>query len=148
MRGFFRKKRSEPIKPLDRAEGSTQDNERFSVLIVDDSPTETHILLNALTKAGFTVETAATGEEGVAMAVRLHPDVILMDVVMPGLNGFQATRQLRRDPTTADIPIIIITTKDQETDRTWGLRQGAVDYLVKPVDPGELVERIQAALGG
>jgi twitching motility two-component system response regulator PilH len=147
MRGFFRKKRSEPAEPLDAAEGSVRESRRRSVLIVDDSPTETHILFNTLSKAGFTVETAANGEEGVAMAVRLHPDVILMDVIMPKLNGFQATRQLRRDPSTADIPVIIITTKDQETDRTWGLRQGAVDYLVKPVDPGELLERIEAAVG-
>jgi twitching motility two-component system response regulator PilH len=147
MRGFFRKKRSDPPEPLDAAAGLVREGRRRSILIVDDSPTATHILFNTLIKAGFMVETAANGEEGVDMAVRLHPDVILMDVVMPKLNGFQATRQLRRDPSTADIPVIIITNKNQETDRTWGLRQGAVDYLVKPVDPGKLLERIKAAVG-
>jgi twitching motility two-component system response regulator PilH len=117
------------------------------VLVVDDSPTQTRVFVNALVKAGFRAETAGDGEEGVQAARRLHPDIILMDVVMPVLNGFQATRQLQRDPETADIPVIMVTTKDQETDRTWGLRQGALDYLVKPVDAQELVDRIRMALG-
>lgn len=117
------------------------------MLVVDDSPTETRVIVNALLKAGFRAETAADGEEGVRAARRLHPDIILMDVVMPVLNGFQATRQLQRDPETADIPVIMVTTKDQETDRTWGLRQGALDYLVKPVDAQDLVARIRAVLG-
>jgi twitching motility two-component system response regulator PilH len=118
-----------------------------TVLIVDDSPTETTIFRNALVKAGFRVETAVNGEEGVEAAQRLHPDLILMDVIMPGLNGFQATRMLKRDPATAQIPVIVVTTKSQQTDRAWGLRQGAVDYLVKPVDPKELVARVKVALG-
>jgi twitching motility two-component system response regulator PilH len=118
-----------------------------TVLIVDDSPTETTIFRNALIKAGFRVETAVNGEEGVEAAQRLHPDLILMDVIMPGLNGFQATRMLKRDPATAQIPVIVVTTKSQQTDRAWGLRQGAVDYLVKPVDPKELVARVKVALG-
>ncbi|MCG6862948.1 MAG: response regulator [Chromatiaceae bacterium] len=117
------------------------------MLVVDDSPTETRIFVGALEKAGFRVESAPNGEEGVSAARRLHPDVILMDVVMPVLNGFQATRQLQRDPKTADIPIIMVTSKDQETDRTWGLRQGALDYIVKPVDTAELVARIRTVLG-
>lgn len=103
---------------------------------------------DALVKAGFRVEAAANGEEGVAAARRLHPDLILMDVVMPVLNGFQATRQLQKDPTTADIPVIMVTSKDQETDKTWGLRIGATDYLVKPVDLKDLVARVRTALGG
>jgi twitching motility two-component system response regulator PilH len=118
-----------------------------TVLIVDDSPTETTIFRNALVKAGFRVETAVNGEEGVEAAQRLHPDLILMDVIMPGLNGFQATRMLKRDPATAQIPVIVVTTKSQQTDRAWGLRQGAADYLVKPVDPKELVARVKVALG-
>jgi twitching motility two-component system response regulator PilH len=117
------------------------------VLVVDDSPTETRIFASTLADAGFRVETAPNGEEGVRAARRLHPDLILMDVVMPVLNGFQATRQLRRDAATANIPIIMVTTKDQETDRTWGLRQGALDYLVKPVSSGDLVARVRTALG-
>jgi len=118
-----------------------------TVLIVDDSPTETRVFVSALEKAGFRVECAQNGEEGVDAARRLKPDIIIMDVIMPVLNGFQATRQLRRDPQTADIPVIMVTTKDQETDRTWGLRQGASDYLVKPVAGQELVARIRTVLG-
>lgn len=119
-----------------------------TILVVDDSPTETRILVNALVKAGFRVETAANGEEGVEMARRVRPDLVLMDVIMPVLNGFQATRMLHRDEATAHIPVIMVTTKDQQTDRTWGLRQGAVDYLVKPVDTAELLERIRGLLKG
>jgi len=120
---------------------------RGTVLVVDDSPTETRVFVDALVKAGFRTESATNGEEGVRAARRLHPDVILMDVVMPVLNGFQATRQLQQDPETADIPIIMVTSKDQETDRAWGLRQGALDYLVKPVNAQDLVARVRKALG-
>lgn len=119
-----------------------------TVLVVDDSPTETRILATLLTKAGYQVEVAMNGEEGVAAARRIHPDLILMDVIMPILNGFQATRMLRGDASTAEIPIIMVTTKDMQTDRTWGLRQGANDYLVKPVDRQLLLERIRLLLGG
>ena len=87
------------------------------VLIVDDSPTEAHVLKGMLEKNGFEVETAENGTEGIERAKALKPDLILMDVVMPGLNGFQATRQLTKDPETSEIPVIIVTTKDQETDR-------------------------------
>ncbi|SDY26390.1 twitching motility two-component system response regulator PilH [Allochromatium warmingii] len=117
-----------------------------TVLIVDDSPTETHILATILKKAGYQVETASNGEEGVAQARALRPDIILMDVIMPVLNGYQATRLLRREADTADIPIIMVTTKDLQTDRTWGLRQGATDYLTKPVDRQLLLDRIRELL--
>ncbi len=142
MKRFFRKQ--EP------AEGQTGqvDAPRGTVLVVDDSPTETRIFVTALVRAGFRVETASDGEQGVELARRLLPDLILMDVIMPVLNGFQATRILHRDEATAHIPVIMVTTKDQPTDRTWGLRQGASDYLVKPVDPTALVERVNAVLGG
>ena len=80
------------------------------------------------------------------MAKNHRPDVVLMDVVMPRLNGFQATRMLSRDPDTASIPVIIVTTKDQETDMTWGLRQGAKHYLVKPVSPKELLSKVDEVL--
>ena len=113
-----------------------------TVLIVDDSPTELHVYRAMLEKNGYSVETASNGEEGLDKAARIKPDLILMDVVMPGINGFQATRQLSRNPATAGIPIIIITTKDQETDKVWGLRQGAKDYIVKPVKEAELVRHV------
>ncbi len=116
------------------------------ILIIDDSPTEAHILKGMLEKNGFEIETAENGTEGIERAMELKPDLILMDVVMPGLNGFQATRQLTKNPETADIPVIIVTTKDQETDRVWGMRQGAKDFLTKPVAEKTLMEKINAIL--
>ncbi len=118
-----------------------------TILVVDDSPTEVHVIKSLLEKHGHTVHTAADGAQGVEGARRLHPDVILMDVVMPVLNGFQATRQLSKDQDTASIPVIMVTTKAQETDRNWGLRQGAREYVVKPVDHHELLTKIGALLG-
>ncbi|HBR98313.1 MAG TPA: two-component system response regulator [Gammaproteobacteria bacterium] len=116
------------------------------ILIVDDSPTEVHVFQNILEHNGYSVETASDGETGIRMARENRPDLILMDIVMPGINGFQATRKLHRDEKTADIPIVIVTTKDQETDRIWGLRQGARGYIVKPVSEKELVECVESAL--
>ena len=109
------------------------------VLIIDDSPTETYKLTTMLEKNGHVVLTAENGEAGVAMAVKERPDLVLMDVVMPGLNGFQATRQLSKLPETAHIPVIIVTTKDQQTDRVWGMRQGAKAYLTKLINPDVLL---------
>ena len=117
------------------------------VLVVDDSPTELYVLKNILEKAGHRVTEASNGEDGIAKAKELKPDVILMDVVMPGLNGFQATRKLSKDPETSEIPVIVVSTKDQETDRIWGMRQGAKDYVFKPVNEDELISKIQTALG-
>jgi len=116
------------------------------VLIVDDSPTEAHVLKGMLEKNGFEVETAENGTVGIERAKAMQPDLILMDVVMPGLNGFQATRQLTKDPETSEIPVIIVTTKDQETDRVWGLRQGAKDFLSKPISEKTLMEKISLVL--
>ncbi|MEW6765468.1 MAG: response regulator [Pseudomonadota bacterium] len=113
------------------------------VLIVDDSPTERHVLKGMLERNGLNVSLATSGEEGVAQAKNLKPDLVLMDVVMPGLNGFQATRELSRNPETAGIPVIMVTTKDQETDRIWGMRQGAKDYLTKPVQEAQLLSVIR-----
>ena len=117
-----------------------------TILIVDDSPTETHILKTLLEKEGYIALLASDGAEGVEKARRAKPDLILMDVVMPGLNGFQATRQLSRDPETAGIPVIMVTTKDQETDKAWGKRQGAKEYVVKPVAAKELLSKITSVL--
>lgn len=116
------------------------------VLIVDDSPTETYKLTSMLEKNGHAVLTAETGEEGVSIAKKELPDVVLMDIVMPGLNGFQATRQLSKASETNDIPVIIVTTKDQETDRVWGMRQGAKAYLTKPIDEKMLMDTIGTAM--
>jgi twitching motility two-component system response regulator PilH len=116
------------------------------VLIIDDSPTELHLFQSMLEKAGFDTLVADSGEEGIRQAVTARPDCILMDVVMPGMNGFQATRRLTRDPATQSIPVIMITTKDQETDKIWGMRQGAVEYLVKPIADKELVAKINSVM--
>jgi twitching motility two-component system response regulator PilH len=113
------------------------------VLVVDDSPTERYYLVDILRKNGFLVETAENGDEGIVKAKALRPDLILMDVVMPGVNGFQVTRILSRDEITKDIPVIMCTSKGQETDRVWGMRQGAVAYLVKPIMAEDLIGKIQ-----
>ncbi len=118
------------------------------ILIVDDSPTETFQVNSLLTRQGYEVISADSGERGVALAREEQPDLILMDIVMPGLNGFQATRQLSRDSATRHIPVVILTTKNQETDRLWGERQGAKGYLTKPVDEKLLVETIKRLLDG
>jgi twitching motility two-component system response regulator PilH len=114
------------------------------ILIVDDSPTERYALSEALTKNGYQVITAESGEEGIAKSKSELPDLILMDVVMPGQNGFQLTRAITRDPLYADVPIIMCTSKNQETDRVWGMRQGASDYITKPVNADELMAKIKA----
>ena len=116
------------------------------VLIADDSPTDQHILSRALEKHGFETVLAKDGEEAIRLAEQRSPDVILMDIVMPGMNGYQATRHLAHNPATAGIPIVIVSTKTQEADRVWGLRQGAVRYLTKPVSDDELVAAVRDAL--
>jgi len=116
------------------------------ILVVDDSATERHMLKDLLTKAGYDVISSENGEDAIVKARTVKPDLILMDVVMPGLNGFQATRAISRDPETKSIPVIMCTSKSQETDKIWGLRQGAKDYVVKPVDGDVLLAKI-ASLG-
>ena len=115
-----------------------------SILLVDDSKTELHYLSEVLTKHGFAVRTAENGEEAMRRLAEGKPDLILMDVVMPGQNGFQLTRAITRDPRFVDVPVIMCTSKNQETDKVWGMRQGARDYIVKPVDANELVAKIRA----
>ena len=114
------------------------------ILIVDDSPTERHVLNDMLSKAGYEVVASDNGEDAILKARQVHPDLILMDVVMPGLNGFQATRAISRDAETRTIPIILCTSKSQETDKIWGMRQGARDYVVKPINKDELLAKIVA----
>jgi twitching motility two-component system response regulator PilH len=118
------------------------------ILIVDDSPTEVHVMQKALERHGYRTAAAGDGAEGIRLAREMSPDLIFMDVVMPGMNGYQATRTLASDPKTRSIPIIMVTSKGQETDKIWGMRQGAVDYMVKPVSPDQLVAKAQATLTG
>ena len=114
------------------------------ILLVDDSKTELHALSEMLLKRGFEVRTAENGEEAMKRLAEEKPDLILMDVVMPGQNGFQLTRAITRDERFAGVPVIMCTSKNQETDRVWGMRQGARDYITKPVDADELQAKIAA----
>lgn len=113
-----------------------------TILVVDDSPTDRHIISSILTQNGYQVGVATNGEEGITRVRETWPDLVLMDVVMPGINGYQATRMLARDSTTCHIPVILCTTKNQQTDKIWGLRQGAQDYITKPVVAAELLQKI------
>jgi len=115
-----------------------------NILLVDDSKTELHFLSDLLEKRGYKVRTAENGEEAMRRLGEETPDLILMDVVMPGQNGFQLTRAITRDPRFVNVPVIMCTSKNQETDKVWGMRQGARDYIVKPVDADELVAKIKA----
>lgn len=117
------------------------------ILIVDDSPSQIAILRRIVEAMGHTVVTAEDGAKGVEAAKRELPDLILMDVVMPNLNGFQATRTISREKVTSHIPVILVTTKDQETDRVWGMRQGAKGYLTKPVSEKDLQAAIHQYIG-
>lgn len=116
----------------------------LKILVVDDSPTERFYVADVLAKNGYSVVTAENGEEALIKARAELPDVVVMDVVMPGLSGFQATRALNKDPITQDIPVVLCTSKGNESDRIWGLRQGAKEYLVKPINPNELLAKVAA----
>jgi twitching motility two-component system response regulator PilH len=112
------------------------------ILVVDDSPTDRQFMLETLAKKGYQVVTAENGEDAIVKAKTELPDLILMDVVMPGLNGYQATRQITRDDATKHIPVIMCTSKGADTDKIWGMRQGANDYLIKPIDASQLLAKI------
>ncbi|KAA3624013.1 MAG: response regulator [Proteobacteria bacterium] len=114
-----------------------------TVLVIDDSPTDQHVISGFLKKNGLTVLLASDGEQGIGIAREQAPDLILMDVVMPGMNGFQATRRLNRDPRTQAIPVVIVSSKGEVTDKVWGMRQGAVGYLIKPVTEADLMNAIR-----
>ncbi|CAN5858652.1 response regulator [soil metagenome] len=114
------------------------------ILIVDDSLTARHFLLDVLTKGGYEVIAAENGEEAIVKAKAEMPDLILMDVVMPGINGFQATRAITKDEATKHIPVLMLTRKDMETDRIWGIRQGATEFLSKPIEAATLLAKISA----
>ncbi len=118
-------------------------NNMARILIVDDSPSQQLGIKRIVEKLGHETLTAENGAAGVEVAKAELPDLVLMDVVMPELNGFQATRTLSREPTTKHIPVILVTTKDQDTDRMWGMRQGAKAYITKPFSEDELSEVLE-----
>ena len=117
------------------------------ILLIEDSPTEAAVLTQLLEKNGHEVTASVSAEDGIDMCRRDRPDLVLMDVVLPGMNGYQATRAITRDESTKHIPVLIVSTKGMDTDRAWGMRQGARDYVVKPPDESDLIARINAALG-
>ena len=119
---------------------------RHSILVVDDSPTDRHFLSELLLSQGYHVTAVENGEAALAAIKSNPPHLVIMDVVMPGQNGFQATREITRDPATRSLPVIICTSKNQETDRIWGIRQGARDFMVKPVDQALLLQKIATLL--
>ena len=116
------------------------------ILVVDDSPTQRQVLLKILQKHGHEVLIAENGDSAIDRATAELPDLILMDVVMPGLNGFQATRTITKNAKTQHIPVIMLTSKDQDTDRLWAQRQGAADYIVKPAGEADLMSKIKSLL--
>ncbi|AVQ07863.1 TPA: response regulator [Xanthomonas vasicola pv. zeae] len=113
------------------------------IILIEDSPTDRAVFSQWLEKAGHTVVATDTAEEGLELVRSQAPDLVLMDVVLPGMSGFQATRALARDQATKDIPVLLVSTKGMETDRAWGLRQGASDYIVKPPREDDLIARIR-----
>lgn len=117
------------------------------ILLIEDSPTESAVMTQLLERNGHQVLTSGSAEDGIEACRRERPDLVLMDVVLPGMNGFQATRALSRDAETKTIPVLIVSTKGMDTDRAWGLRQGAKDYIVKPPREDELISRINELLG-
>lgn len=116
------------------------------ILLIEDSPTDTAVLTQLLERNGHDVLASGSAEDGIEVCRREQPDLVLMDVILPGMNGFQATRALSRDAETKSIPVLICSTKGMETDKAWGLRQGARDYIVKPPREDELIARINALL--
>ena len=118
------------------------------ILLIEDSPTDTAVLTQLLERNGHQVLASSSAEDGIVMCKREQPDLVIMDIVLPGMNGFQATRALSRDTETDHIPVVIVSTKGMETARAWGMRQGARGYLVKPPAEAELIETINGLLGG
>jgi len=119
---------------------------RLLVLIVDDSPTHLAFARQCLERSGYRISVAATGKHALQLTRELEPNLLLMDAVMPDMNGYQATRKLSRSRVTAQLPIILASSKDQEIDRVWGMRQGTVDDLIKPLEEAQLLGRVHYTL--
>lgn len=118
------------------------------LLVVEDSETERDYLRDLLVKAGHVVMTAKSGREGLEVARREHPDLVFMDIVMEGVNGYHATRSLKDDPATGDIPVVVVSSKNQKADKLWAQLQGAKGYVVKPGDPEEILRHVEQLTGG
>jgi twitching motility two-component system response regulator PilH len=112
------------------------------ILIVDDLPTEVQLMQAAITKLGHTTVVATDGEQALEMARREIPDLVLLDVVLPRMDGFQVCRKIKKDPQTTKIPVILVSSKTQESDKFWGLKQGASAYICKPFSPQDLADAV------
>jgi chemotaxis family two-component system response regulator PixH len=117
-----------------------------TVLVVEDTPSEMELLVHYLRDSGWTVLCAATAQEALAQAIQHQPDVIVTDIVMPGMSGFELCRSLKKQPETAQVPIVICTSKDQDIDRLWGMKQGADAYLTKPYTQEQLVQSVKSVM--
>ena len=117
-----------------------------TILVVEDSPTYLRQITQLLQKNGYATISAMDGEEALEKAIQEHPDLIVLDVILPKKNGFQVCRQLKTSPGTQDIKIIMLTSKSQDSDRFWGLKQGADEYLTKPIDDDNLVTSVTELL--
>jgi twitching motility two-component system response regulator PilH len=113
-----------------------------TILVVDDSPTEQRLVVNALAQKGYRVITAADGDEAIEKAAKELPRLVVLDVVMPKKNGFQVCRQLKTTAATQNIKVLLLTSKNQDSDKFWGLKQGADAYLTKPFDDGDLFANV------
>lgn len=119
---------------------------RHSILVIEDEPDILEVLDYNLSREGFRVAKSRNGEEGLRLAARESPDLIILDLMLPGLDGLEVCRRLRQDPITRSIPVIMATAKGEESDLVLGLGVGADDYVVKPFSPRELVARVHAVL--
>lgn len=119
-----------------------------TILVIDDSPTALKITSEILTEQGFRVVGASDGEEALEIATRVHPHLIVLDIILPKKNGFQVCRQLKTESATSDIKILMLSSKNQASDRFWGQKQGADAYITKPFDDEELIEAIESLLKG
>ncbi len=115
-----------------------------TVLVVDDSSTQLHSIQNIITEAGYQVLTAKSGFEAIEFAKQHHPDLIFLDIMMPGMDGFEACRKLSMERSTQEIPVVFVSSKDQKSDRVWASMQGGKAYIVKPYDKNQIIAQIEA----
>lgn len=117
-----------------------------TILVVEDTPSEMELMRHYLQESGCLVISAITAQEALDKAIKQSPDVIVTDVVMPGMSGFELCRSLKKQPETQNVPIVICTSKNQEIDRLWGMKQGADAYLTKPFTREQLVQSVMAVM--
>jgi twitching motility two-component system response regulator PilH len=118
-----------------------------TILVVEDTPSEMELMSHYLRESGYSVINAVSAKEALNLAIEQKPDVIVTDVVMPGMSGFELCRSLKKHPATEKVPIVICTSKNQEIDRLWGMRQGADAYVTKPFTREQLIRAVKLVAG-